>query len=800
MIDLLAASAADTSMRAVLLAAGVAVVLWVFRIRSSSTRHAAWTAVAAAMLLMPLLTRIAPPVHVAFPTTISNVARPAAQISEQLLSEASPAAGPVVAVPSASPVAAPAVAPITVAPRAATRRDLLPTLAGVYLLVVAALLIRFLFGAFHLIRIRRSSRPIADSSAAGDAMESGLVATPVTVGLFAPRVILPLTWRDWSPGTLAAVLAHERAHASRRDPLIALLAHLNRVVFWFHPLAWWLERKLATLAEHACDDAALRQVERRSYAETLLDIAAMVRRHNGRLAWPAVGVDGDGRLGQRIDRVLAGNVSRDPSRARQVLVAVSCVIGIVVVAACRQQQANVPPLREDPKLAALLNGNAARVAAYDAARNMTAGQAAELEKALEQNPEDEKARQTLLTYYAWTGRNTQPWNENVAARRRHALWLVEHRPESDLVRQVRVDRDSDPDGYAKLRSTWLTLSAARDASPALLGNAAWFFEQSDRPQAEQLLLRAEALDPDGPRPRIQDSVYSLSWMQRLAMVYVQAIRSSDPAAQAWGRAKLTASSNGRLLNEAGGFLFNRARNDEQRSYSRSLIERASRTDSASAERSRELLRQLDPRESIRFSLYTVPKGKRQEVLAAASPGEKLRLLSSLAELDYMSGEYADWAARQKSGHPAAPTDPKREKERADATFASSKAYAREALDLAKSMTDSREYPLAVLRAHMAAGLLAWRDGDREEAVHHLLEASKIPAPEDVPNGPWSMLEYRLVNYLLKYGERESIIEYLERSAKVRDPRTRTEMLKEATAIREGNMPERYQRLLASGSL
>ena len=54
------------------------------------------------------------------------------------------------------------------------------------------------------------------------------------------------------------MVAHERTHIRRRDPLIALAARVNRCVFWFHPLAWWLERKLASAAEFACDETASR--------------------------------------------------------------------------------------------------------------------------------------------------------------------------------------------------------------------------------------------------------------------------------------------------------------------------------------------------------------------------------------------------------------------------------------------------------------------------------------------------------------------------------------------------------------
>src|SRR6185295_12741280 len=97
--------------------------------------------------------------------------------------------------------------------------------------------------------------------------ESAAVVTPVTVGVVSPTVLLPTTWRRWPDDTLQAILAHELAHVARRDPLVAVLAQLNRCLFWFHPLAWWLARTLAAAAEHASDEQAVRAIgERGRYA------------------------------------------------------------------------------------------------------------------------------------------------------------------------------------------------------------------------------------------------------------------------------------------------------------------------------------------------------------------------------------------------------------------------------------------------------------------------------------------------------------------------------------------------------
>ncbi len=96
---------------------------------------------------------------------------------------------------------------------------------------------------------------------------------PVPVGFFRARILLPRDWRSWDAVKLRAVLAHERAHIRRGDWLVRVASHVNVCIFWFHPLAWWLERELARLAEEACDDVALSGLNREEYAATLVDIA-----------------------------------------------------------------------------------------------------------------------------------------------------------------------------------------------------------------------------------------------------------------------------------------------------------------------------------------------------------------------------------------------------------------------------------------------------------------------------------------------------------------------------------------------
>jgi hypothetical protein len=151
---------------------------------------------------------------------------------------------------------------------------------------------------------------------------------------------------------------------------------------------------------------------------------------------------------------------------------------IVVAVAC-QQETKVEPLRENPELAATLKERQQRAASYEAARRMTPEEVAALEATLQQNPEDAATRDRLLTYYAWTGDNHQRWDENVAARRRHAVWLVENDPDSDWSEAWKFRKTPIPTAMTLFESLWLEHVERKDASPKVINNAAWFFRRSD---------------------------------------------------------------------------------------------------------------------------------------------------------------------------------------------------------------------------------------------------------------------------------------------------------------------------------
>jgi beta-lactamase regulating signal transducer with metallopeptidase domain len=262
---------ADTSVRAVVLAI-LALLLVPFVRRSSTAQHTAWTLVLAGMLVSPFLRPLIPATHLHLPQVLTRHTAP-------------------IRAPRAATNPSRVPAPVSPPPA----RPSLPVLPLWPLFVVAAYLAgvalfgaRLLGGVLLTRRALRNTRSIhselwehyaliADAKVDLNLEESDSVRVPLTVGLERTRVIFPADWRARPAEKRTAILAHELAHARRRDPLVALVVAVNKCLFWFHPLAWWLERRLPVLAEHAADDAALAvSFDTQAYARVLLDSVAQL--------------------------------------------------------------------------------------------------------------------------------------------------------------------------------------------------------------------------------------------------------------------------------------------------------------------------------------------------------------------------------------------------------------------------------------------------------------------------------------------------------------------------------------------
>jgi beta-lactamase regulating signal transducer with metallopeptidase domain len=795
----------DAAVRAMVIAVAVGLVLALLRARSGAAAHAAWTAVMLAMLALPIAPKWLPAIPVALPQAPSLTATidPPPPVRPQAAQ--APARSPAETdMPRTDSPAAPlANGRVVSVPR--PQASWWPRAAlVVWVFVAMVLLARVIAGWVMASRLARRSRAIA-----GLLHESHAVATPVAVGVWSPRIVVPAAWHAWPADMRAAVMTHELAHIRRRDTLVGLLAHVNCAIFWFNPLAWWLERRIAAAAEQACDDEVVRQSgERARYAELLVYMATSTRRHGGRVAWQTAGIAGRRALGQRIDRVLdeKGSVALGPARwcALILLSAAIIVPGI----ACQRQP---PPLKENPELKAQFERDRVRNARFEAAKNLTLEEARALEARVLKNPEDLELTSELLYFYLSSGTKVMGWNEMVAARRPHLLRIVERHPDSNYTRWP-IPRRLDPGGWDQARAIWMKHISAPHVSSKVLANAASFFAVSEKPVAEELLLRAMQKDPNGPQPRIDRVAYYSPWVYRLGELYARAIVGSDddtlgnvvrsasldeansPFAVA-AKKKLAESKDPALLRAAGSYLTQNARTmdgrvgDQQialgfdaRALGESYLDRAAALDPDSEAAKRiDMFRGRARQEEARYKLVREKLGgwdaPTVAQVVALPEADQFRLLPEMAAFAIMAAENIEHSIRDMT--------------KFNAKLDRGREFGDAALALAARHKEDPRAARAAYEAQLALGVVAIRRNDRARAVSHLSTAAALVTPETATNDGVSM-QYRLTNYLLSAGERDSVAQFFDKMASVPSPSQKT-FAAAAQAIRNGQMPEAYQR-------
>lgn len=119
--------------------------------------------------------------------------------------------------------------------------------------------------------------------------QSNFVDSPVTYGIFKPTILIPAGLIfQMSPSQIEAIIAHELAHIKRYDYLVNLMQSAMEVIFFFHPVFWYINSIIKTEREHACDDAAIQVgVSARDLAEALVVIVNHAKQTQPQLALAA---------------------------------------------------------------------------------------------------------------------------------------------------------------------------------------------------------------------------------------------------------------------------------------------------------------------------------------------------------------------------------------------------------------------------------------------------------------------------------------------------------------------------------
>jgi beta-lactamase regulating signal transducer with metallopeptidase domain len=160
--------------------------------------------------------------------------------------------------------------------------------------------------------------------------QSSLISSPVAVGLWAPKVLVPPDFQSrFSAQDQENVLRHEIAHLERFDDWSNFIQQICIALFPINPFLWIQRRQLHLLEEIACDDWALAGVDHPSnYANLLTRLAA----NYDTSPLLASGVSRRGKqLYERVSRILARNCDRNlkPS-GRSLLLAALTVVGMSI--------------------------------------------------------------------------------------------------------------------------------------------------------------------------------------------------------------------------------------------------------------------------------------------------------------------------------------------------------------------------------------------------------------------------------------------------------------------------------------
>lgn len=336
--------------KATLILMAALTVMRLTRRARASVRHLVIATAFGALLALPVLLAVVPPITVDLPVS---------GFSGDVIVT-------ITDVPPSSPLAL-----ATALPRRVVQEiGVADTLRAIWLVGTILFLIPVAAVLWKLSTIRRTGIPVAwhrDALAhlaasrgvtkAVELVEHEAVPGPMTFGVTRPVIVLPLDAREWDEAELRRALLHELEHIQRGDWIMQIMARVVAGVYWFHPLVWMAWRRLCLEAERSCDDAVVISEERTDYAEQLVTLA---QRMSATPVQPLLGMANRSDLSTRVTAVLDDRLHR--GRAGFALVAGTVVASAIVVATVAPVRAVV---KTDPGIVAALEESSQRRTAGD---------------------------------------------------------------------------------------------------------------------------------------------------------------------------------------------------------------------------------------------------------------------------------------------------------------------------------------------------------------------------------------------------------------------------------------------------
>ncbi len=455
-----------------------------FRGRSAAARHIVWTACAAALLALPVLSISIPALHL----PLANGFLPAEGSSVVFQTTATGVA------PSNSPSAQVRVAAMPRVPRAAAVpmdwRSVLVMIWGIGFLVA---MLQMVVACIALWRTRRAARPseyagLADTLARdlGIAEPVRVLETasgmPMTFGVLRPTIFVPRCAAEWSDDRRRIVLLHELAHVRRSDAATHLMARTALALNWWNPLAWNGWRSFLRERERAADDLVLTSgAAATDYAAHLLEIARTMQAQPATAA-AAIAMARPSQLEGRLLAILDSRTPRThPGRAMGLTAAALAIALMAPLAAIRAQS--------QAEQAALQDVDATILAANTQKNRQILDQAAVSYERLRKFAEAKKLREASLALAEQV---------SGAQSTEYAMALVKL---GDLARRNGGTKESD-----EFYSRALAMGDRPDVFPALMRLG---LSSKDPEKRREYLERARAVGKNG-----NDAGTAMTWLAR----------------------------------------------------------------------------------------------------------------------------------------------------------------------------------------------------------------------------------------------------------------------------------------------
>lgn len=113
---------------------------------------------------------------------------------------------------------------------------------------------------------------------------------PLTYGWLRPLLVVPAELASKPASELEPILAHELIHVRRGDAFVGLLQVVSQALWWFHPLAWLMNRGLCAERERCCDEEVIASLgyEPTQYGRGLLNVLKLKRQWTLPAAVPGI--------------------------------------------------------------------------------------------------------------------------------------------------------------------------------------------------------------------------------------------------------------------------------------------------------------------------------------------------------------------------------------------------------------------------------------------------------------------------------------------------------------------------------